>query len=157
MVKAIMKTPLGDMIATSDGVSLTGLWFEGQAHIPKVLPEETAPDLAVFIQTQRWLNAYFAKETLPPMPKLNPEGTGFQKAVWQQLLLIPYGQTTTYGALARGVGRPKASQAVGGAVGRNPISIVVACHRVIGRNGSLTGYAGGLDRKIALLALEKIE
>lgn len=154
MVKAMLHTPLGDMVATSDGQSLTGLWFVGQAHFPKVLPAETAPELTVFVQTQQWLDGYFAKDALPVLPKLNPQGTMFQRVVWAQLQAIAYGQTTTYGALGQAIGKPKAGQAIGGAVGRNPISILIPCHRVVGADGSLTGYAGGLERKQALLKIE---
>lgn len=154
MVKTLISTPLGDMVATSDGSALTGLWFIGQTYFPEDLPTQTCDDLAVFCQTKQWLKAYFAKEPLPPLPMLNPQGTAFQQSVWQQLSTILYGQTTTYGALALALEKPKASQAVGGAVGHNPISICIPCHRVIGANGALTGYAGGLERKKALLAIE---
>lgn len=154
MVKTTISTPLGDMIATSDGVALTGLWFVGQRYFPQTLPDTVDDDLPVFTQTRQWLRAYFAQETLPSMPALNPQGTAFRQKVWQQLLTIDYAQTTTYGALATAVGNPKASQAIGGAVGHNPISILIPCHRVVGADGTLTGYAGGLDRKKALLALE---
>ncbi len=155
MVKTIIQTPLGDMVATSDGVALTGLWFVGQRYFPKCLPGDNEPGLAVFEKTQGWLDCYFAGTALPAMPVLAPKGTAFQCAVWVQLQTVAYGQTTTYGAMGAALGKPKAGQAIGGAVGHNPISILIPCHRVVGANGNLTGYAGGLDRKVALLELEK--
>jgi methylated-DNA-[protein]-cysteine S-methyltransferase len=102
-----------------------------------------------------WLARYFAGENVPFAHPLAPHGTPFQRDVWNALLRIPYGATTSYAAIARDVGRPAAVRAVGAANGRNPIAIIVPCHRVIGADGTLTGYAGGLDRKRALLALEQ--
>ena len=147
-------TPLGPMTLAATAQGLAGAWFDGQAHHPGTL---AAPVDA----TQRWLSlarreldAYFDGRlhefTLP----LDAQGTEFQRAVWHALRGIARGSLHTYGEIASGLGRPGAARAVGAAVGRNPISIIVPCHRVVGRDGSLTGYAGGLPRKRALLALE---
>ena len=119
---------------------------------------EEAPDLPIFRQTERWLEAYFSAAPLPDLPPLAPQGSPFRRRVWELLLTIPFGQTTTYGDLAaqlKQTGIPASAQAVGGAVGRNPISILIPCHRVIGANGALTGYAGGIDAKRFLLELEQ--
>lgn len=150
-------SPLGPLFAVSDGTSLTGLWFDGQQkRMP--FPTECAPGagLPVFRVLGRWLEDYFRGEATGLIPPLAPMGTTFQQAVWAQLRNIPYGRTVTYGALASQFGRPMSAQAVGGAVGRNPISILIPCHRVVGAGGTLTGYAGGLWRKEALLKLEGI-
>ena len=158
MYLSVIHSPFGPLTLTASGTALTGLWFAGQKYAP-VHPEGTFdPEHIVFKETADWLSAYFSHSPLPPMPSLAPHGTEFQQAVWQQLLNIPYGKTVTYGAIAaalRTAGRPASAQAVGGAVGRNPISILIPCHRVIGANGSLTGYAGGLEIKRHLLALER--
>ena len=155
-------SPLGEMILASDGEALTGLWFEGRKpplDLSQAREEEALP---VFARTVRWLDCYFSGSAPNFTPPLRPEGTAFRKAVWALLLEIPYGQTVSYGALAqrlaeqRGVSRISA-RAVGGAVGRNPIWLIVPCHRVVGADGSLTGYAGGLERKRRLLALERGE
>lgn len=155
-------SPLGTLLLAGTEDGLTGLWFEGQRYLPAgldALPEEA--ELPVFGETRRWLDIYFAGEfsRLPPLPPLCLRGTPFRRAVWELLLAIPCGETTTYGALARELSRrrggaPQSAQAVGGAVGHNPVSILVPCHRVVGADGSLTGYAGGLWRKEALLRLE---
>lgn len=161
MVYCTIETPLGDMTASAEKEELTGLWFKGQ----KYYPTETAswvyePDYAVFNQLREWLSRYFSGG--PPItgPRLRPQGTPFQKAVWDALLEIPFGRTSTYGDIAKKLaadrGRPSMyAQAVGGAVGHNPISILIPCHRVVGSDGSLTGYAGGLDKKERLLSLER--
>ena len=154
-------SPLGKMMMASDGESLTGLWFDGQKYFARTLSgmhEER--DLPVFKETCRWLDVYFGGAEPDFTPPLHPEGTSFQKTVWEFLLSIPYGTTTTYGEIARKMaagsrGRAVSARAVGGAVGRNPISLIIPCHRVLGSDGSLTGYAGGTDRKARLLALEK--
>lgn len=153
--KTTIQTPKGAMIATCKGDSLTGLWYIGQAHFPKTLSQIEEGDHAVFAQTKAWLDAYFTKAPLPPLPAMAPQGTDFQQAVWGQLQTIPYGKTTTYSAIAKAIGMPRACQAVGGAVGRNPITLLIPCHRVVGADGSLTGYAGGLDRKVAFLEIEQ--
>lgn len=157
------KSPLGGITMASDGNALTGLWFDGQKYFAEGLAETAAAKtLPVFDEAMRWLDIYFSGRRPDFTPLLNLKGTAFRKEVWQLLLQIPYGQTTTYGELAaqlaahRGL-KQMSAQAVGGAVGHNPISIIVPCHRVIGTGGSLTGYAGGLDKKLALLKLEGID
>ena len=147
----------------SNGNALTGLWFDGQKYFAEGLAETAAAKtLPVFDEAVRWLDIYFAGRRPDFTPPLNLKGTAFRKKVWQLLLQIPYGQTTTYGELAaqlaahRGL-KQMSAQAVGGAVGHNPISIIVPCHRVVGTGGSLTGYAGGLAKKQALLKLEGID
>ncbi len=155
-----IDTPLGAITASANEDAITGLWFIGQKYYPAgVEGWIEAPDHAAFHALRAWLAAYFAGERRLPALKLAPAGTPFQKAVWDILLQIPLGKLTTYGAIAgkladaRGAASMSA-QAVGGAVGHNPISLVIPCHRVIGANGSLTGYAGGLEKKKALLVLE---
>lgn len=160
---ARQSTPLGPILLSSDGTSLTGLWLEGQKYYPEELSQTGtfAPDCPVFSQVSDWLAAYFAgKRPDPDEVPLSPAGTAFQRQVWTLLREIPYGKTVTYGGLARKMaarlGRESMSaQAVGNAVGRNPISILIPCHRVLGADGSLTGYAGGLERKGWLLAHEQ--
>ena len=154
-------TPLGSVTLASDGEALTGLWFEGQKHFARGLDaDHETHDLPVFRQAAEWLDIYFSGKEPGFMPPLRPRGSPFQKAVWDALLAIPYGKTVTYGQIAdrinarRGQSRTSA-RAVGGAVGRNPISLLVPCHRVVGADGSLTGYAGGVERKRALLELEQ--
>lgn len=156
------KSPLGGITMASDGTALTGLWFDGQKYFAEgIEPDAEEKKLPVFDETVRWLDIYFGGHRPDFTPLLNLEGTAFRKEVWQLLLQIPYGETTTYGELAaqlaahNGLKRMSA-QAVGGAVGHNPISIIVPCHRVVGTGGSLTGYAGGLAKKLALLKLEGI-
>ena len=150
-------SPLGGITLTSDGMALTGLYFDGERDFPD-LSAAHKKDLPVFGEVLRWLDLYFAGKKPDFMPPLAPVGTPFQQAVWEILKTTPYGETTTYGAIAKQLekdtGRRMSAQAVGGAVGRNPISILIPCHRVIGANGSLTGYAGGLDKKECLLGLE---
>ena len=148
-------SPIGGITLASDGTALTGLWFEGQKHFPATLADEAVenPNLSVFVETRRWLERYFASKRPDFTPPLAPTGTPFQQRVWEILLSIPYGKTMTYGEIARRIGC-HSPQAVGGAVGHNPVSIIIPCHRVVGTNGSLTGYAGGLERKEWLLRLE---
>lgn len=157
-----ISSPVGNLLLASDGQVLTGLWLEGQKYFAATLDDDTTErsKLPVFRQTAKWLDAYFKKSPLPALPPLAPMGSAFRQAVWKLLLEIPYGQTTTYGELARKLrenGVFAAPQAVGGAVGHNPISILIPCHRVVGINGSLTGYAGGIEKKRFLLALEGVD
>ena len=149
-------SPLGRIVLMSDGTALTELDFaEG---VPEVSAVHTQKDLPIFREVCRWLDVYFAGRDPGALPPLAPHGTAFQQAVWKVLRGIPYGTTTTYGGIAARIaaarGGRMSAQAVGGAVGRNPISILIPCHRVIGTDGSLTGYAGGLDKKEYLLELE---
>jgi len=154
------KSPIGRMLLAADDIGLTGLWFEGQKYFARCLDRETEEkELPVFAEAKRWLDIYFSGKEPDFTPPLHFTGTDFQKEVWEILCAIPYGQTMTYGAIAdqlakkRGLSRMSA-QAVGGAVGHNNLSIIVPCHRVVGSDGSLTGYAGGIERKTFLLNLE---
>ena len=151
-------TPLGKIQAAACDNAICGVWFIGQKYFPS--ETETwlkAPDYPVFVSLGIWLKDYFARKKPEIRFPLLPRGTDFQQAVWKLLLEIPYGKTTTYGAIAAllSAGKKAQSQAVGGAVGHNPISLIIPCHRVLGADGSLTGYAGGLEKKRALLDLEE--
>lgn len=150
-----IDTPLGPLTALRDQHGLLGLWFDGQKHHPGTLDAPEVRSDPLFRQVEAGLTAYFRGQVLPQDLPLTPQGTPFQRAVWQALLEIPAGQSRSYGELAARLGKPGSARAVGAAVGRNPVSILIPCHRVLGADGSLTGYAGGLDRKRALLALEK--
>ena len=155
-------SPVGMLTLVSDGEAVTGLWFVGQKYEGSTLPPDAVerPDLPVFQQTAAWLDAYFGEDLLPTLPPLRPRGTAFREAVWAALTDIPYGMTVTYGELAEKLqyfGVYTSPRAVGGAVGHNPISILIPCHRVLGADGSLTGYAGGLEIKRFLLELESHE
>ncbi len=148
-------SPMGAIVLAASDQGLCGLWFDGQRHQPDAAGWRTAPDHPLLHQARQQLHAYFAGSTAAFTVPLDLRGgTAFQRAVWQALLAIPRGETLSYGALGQGIGKPAAVRAVGAAVGRNPISVIVPCHRVLGADGSLTGYAGGLPRKQALLALE---
>ena len=147
-------SPLGGITLASDGENLTGLWFDGQKYFASTLDAEHAEkSLPVFDEAAKWLDLYFGRVIPDFTPKLSPRGTGFQRKVWDVLLTIPYGQTVSYGEIAAKLGC-RSAQAVGGAVGRNPISLIIPCHRVLGADGGLTGYAGGVDKKRSLLELE---
>lgn len=154
-------SPLGRILLSADDAGLTGLWFEGQTCFARGLPpEHTEGHTPALSKACRWLDLYFAGNEPYFLPPLHPMGSAFQLSVWHILLEIPYGATTTYGAIAKRLAKERglpqmSAQAIGSAVGRNPISLIIPCHRVIGRNGRLTGYAGGLHRKASLLALEK--
>ncbi|HEU0196817.1 MAG TPA: methylated-DNA--[protein]-cysteine S-methyltransferase [Nevskiaceae bacterium] len=146
-----LDSPIGQLRLVSDGEALCGLYMGDEVE------DQRAPlkrDPGPLREVVRQLRAYFAGELRKFDVPLAAAGTAFQKRVWQALCNIPYGQAISYGELARRVGNPKASRAVGLANGRNPISIIVPCHRVIGANGSLTGYGGGLPRKRWLLEHE---
>lgn len=151
-----LASPLGSLLLASDGAALTGLWLEGQRYFAAGLDPEAqeAPAFPVFREAEHWLSDYFAGNRPASLPHLAPAGTVFQQSVWKRLLEIPYGQTCTYGTLAAELG--SSPRAVGNAVGRNPISILIPCHRLLGADGSLTGYAGGVDKKRFLLKLEGI-
>ena len=139
--------PLGALLLCSDGTALTGLWFERDAEITEEDP--------VLLQTKQWLDAYFRGEVPTVSVPLAPAGTAFQKRVWQLLTQVPYGKTVTYGELARQISDTMSAQAVGQAVGKNPISILIPCHRCVGVGGQLTGYAWGIERKKWLLDHEQ--
>jgi len=157
-----LDTPLGDMIATAEAGAITTLWFAdspGYCTVFGDLGTEDTDD-PLWRQLRGWLQAYFAGQNPAIEMPLAPQGSAFRQTVWRLISQIPYGQTTTYGQIAWQVAlegkrsRPPAAQAVGGAIGHNPISIIIPCHRIIGKNGSLTGYGGSLGRKAALLRLE---
>lgn len=156
LVRCRYESPLGAITLAASPQGLAGVWFDGQKHIPdtSVWAVESAHPL--LLQAQAQLHQYFTGERSDfDLPLDMRRGTPFQQQVWNALLDIPAGQTISYGALSSRLGRSAAVRAVGAAVGRNPISIIVPCHRVLGADGSLTGYAGGLPRKIALLQLEQ--
>ena len=156
-------SPLGGITIAGSQEALTGLWFDGQKYFGDTLPQQyEEKELPLFEETRRWLDMYFQGKAPDFTPPLSWNTTPFRKAVWEILLSIPYGQTMTYGEIAARITRQKglsqmSAQAVGGAVGHNSISIIVPCHRVVGTNGSLTGYAGGIDKKLQLLTLEKTD
>lgn len=154
-------SPLGKMLLAADEIGLTGVWFDEQKYFARCLDEmHEEKEIPLFADVKKWFDVYFSgKEPDFPVP-LHLVGTKFQMEVWEILRTIPYGKTMTYGEIARQIAfkrgiRTMSAQAVGGAVGHNPVSVIVPCHRVIGVNGNLTGYAGGIDKKIKLLELEK--
>ena len=146
-----IPTPLGAMRAATDGTSIVALEFDASLEPQRAVP--AAPARLLDALRER-LDDYFAGRCTDFDLPLAPAGTAFQRRVWDALCTIRYGTTTSYADIAHRVGSPSAVRAVGAANGRNPIAILIPCHRVIGSNGTLTGYAGGLDRKRALLALE---
>ena len=159
IVQTTFQSPLGKMIIAATDKGLAGTWFAGQRHLPSQLvepyvwPEDA--DHPVLKQAIAQLTEYFAgTRTVFDLPLDLDYGTPFQQTVWQALLAIPQGGTTSYGELSSRIGKPAAVRAVGAAIGRNPISIIVPCHRVIGASGKLVGYGGGLDTKRMLLDLE---
>ena len=153
-------SPLGGILLAADTVGLTGLWFDGQKYFARGLsPEREEQELPVLLEAKRWLDIYFTGKEPDFLPPLHPNGAAFRQLVWELLLQVPYGKTTTYGEIACKLAEKQklprmSAQAIGGAVGHNEISIIIPCHRVVGTNGSLTGYAGGVDKKMKLLELE---
>jgi len=158
--KSHYESPIGGITLGSDGTALCGVWFDDQKYVPADLPGTyTEQRIPVFAEADRWFDIYFSGRIPDFTPQLHLEGSPFRKIIWELLLDIPYGHTMTYGKIAalaaQQMGIEKMSaQAAGGAVGHNPVSLIVPCHRVIGADGSLTGYAGGIDRKRKLLELE---
>lgn len=156
------QSSLGKILLACDDTGLTGLWFEGQKYYANGLsPEHEEKEHPIFKEVKQWLNLYFSGKEPDFMPPIHMTGTSFCMEVWNILLDIPYGTTTTYGEIARTLAQKRglsrmSAQAVGSAVGRNKISIIIPCHRVVGKNGSLTGYAGGIDKKLRLLVMEGI-
>ncbi|MFI8192728.1 methylated-DNA--[protein]-cysteine S-methyltransferase [Streptomyces sp. NPDC085946] len=150
----LIDSPYGPLTLVAEDGVLCGLYMTDQRHRPA---EETfgARDATLFAEAEEQLEAYFDGALKEFTLELRLDGTPFQRRVWDELRRIPYGETRTYGQLADALGSPTASRAVGLANGRNPIGIIVPCHRVIGANGSLTGYGGGLDRKQRLLDFER--
>ena len=157
------ESPLGGITLASDGEALIGLWFDGQKYFADSLGREHKEQpLPVFDEANRWLDIYFSGRAPDFTPPLSMKTTQFRKAVWEIMLTIPYGKTMTYGEIADRIAKEKglvrmSAQAVGGAVGHNSISLIIPCHRVVGTNGSLTGYAGGIDKKVKLLTMEKAD
>ena len=158
MIKyARIITPLGTLFATAAGGALTGLYFEGGRHAPEISNTwvedcAAAPLRECARQITEYLDGERRRFELP----LAPDGSEFQRRVWLEIARIPYGETLTYAELARRAGAPRAARAAGAATGRNPLSIIVPCHRVVGTDGSLTGYAGGIERKTRLLEIEGV-
>jgi methylated-DNA-[protein]-cysteine S-methyltransferase len=151
---SVIDSPIGPLTLAGDGDTLTHLRMEVQTHPP--LGQDTwIADEGGFEKVVEQIDAYFAGERTEFDIALRMEGTDFQRRVWTALLGIPYGETASYGEIAEEIGRPTASRAVGMANGRNPLAIIVPCHRVIGSSGALVGYGGGLDRKQTLLDLER--
>lgn len=157
------QSPIGDILLAADDIGLTGLWFEGQKYFALYLDKEhEEKEIPVLKRTKDWLDIYFAGKEPDFSVPIHFTGTDFQNEVWEILCSIPYGQTMTYGEIGKKIAAKRglksmSAQAVGGAVGHNGISVIVPCHRVVGANGSLTGYAGGIDKKIKLLQLEKVD
>lgn len=155
-------SPLGEITLASDGNALIGLWFDGQKHDRNILlPNCREGELPIFVETKKWLDDYFAGREPGFTPALALDCSPFRTEVLQILMRIPYGKTTTYGEIAKEIAEKRglakmSAQAVGGAVGSNPISLIIPCHRVVGTGGSLTGYGGGIQKKLALLQLEKV-
>lgn len=154
-------SPLGRIMLAADGLALTGLWFEGQKYFAAKLDQNhEEKNLPVFERAKQWLAIYFSGKEPDFTPPLSLKGTSFQKEVWEALLMVPFGQTTTYAEIAKGIAKRRglssmSAQAAGNAVAHNPISLIIPCHRVLGSDGSLTGYAGGLEKKEWLLAMER--
>ncbi len=155
---ARLPTAVGKLLLVGerDGtrLALRGVYFDAAPHAAGAVPPGAREDAAAFSEVRAQLEQYFAGRRKSFALALAPRGTEFQRRVWQALTEIPYGSTTTYAAIARAIGKPAAVRAVGAANGKNPISIVVPCHRVIGKDGTLTGYAGGLPSKRRLLEIE---
>ncbi len=152
MISAIHESPVGKLTLTSNGAAITAIEFDNPRH-----PLSTQPrgEDKIIDAARRQLDQYFAGKRCEFDLPLATQGTAFQQSVWAALQTIPYGATRSYGQQAAAIGKPAAVRAVGLANGRNPISIVIPCHRVIGANGSLTGYGGGVERKKLLLDLEQ--
>ncbi len=155
-------SPLGGITMASDGTAIVGLWFDGQKFFADTLDKNhvVCDDLPVFCETRRWLDCFFSGVAPGFIPPILLRTTPFRRRVWEILLTIPFGQTTTYGNIAAMIARERnvrgmSAQAVGGAVAHNSISLIIPCHRVVGSDGSMTGYAGGLRRKQWLLRMER--
>ena len=161
VVQTRYQSPLGSIIIAATAKGLAGLWFDDQRHLPRELVGPAVwpsdPDHLVLKEVISQLTEYFSGQRSSfDVPLDLAYGTAFQQSVWQALLKIPQGGTASYGEVSQRIGKPAAVRAVGAAVGRNPVSIIVPCHRVMGAGGALTGYAGGLERKSALLKLEGV-
>jgi methylated-DNA-[protein]-cysteine S-methyltransferase len=154
VISTVYESPIGSLVLASNGEALIQVEFEGGKY---PLPAHPAGDDKILRQAKRELDAYFAGKLKTFTVPVAPQGTAFQRKAWAALQKIPYGATRTYGQQAKAIGSPSASRAVGAANGRNPIPVVIPCHRVIGSNGSLTGFGGGMERKQFLLELEQGE
>jgi methylated-DNA-[protein]-cysteine S-methyltransferase len=154
VVVTVHPSPIGPLTLMANEGLLTHLVMEDQAH-PTEIPPGSLRDDDAFDEVRTQLDEYFAGSRTRFDVPMHLEGTDFQRKVWAQLCAIPYGETISYGELARRVGNPKASRAVGLANGRNPVAVIVPCHRVIAADGSLGGYGGGMERKTHLLDLER--
>ena len=152
------SSPIGEMVIISDGDAINRVSFINQRYFKSTISDEISKDedLEIISKAKSYLDDYFNGLNPKVDFKLNPHGTDLRLNVWKILSEIPYGETTTYGEIARRISPTMAAQAVGGAVGANPIAIIIPCHRVIGKNGDLTGYAAGLDKKLELLKLEGV-
>ncbi len=156
-------SPLGGITISSNGSEITGLWFDGQKYFGDTLSKDyEEKDLPIFEEATKWLTIYFSGKAPDFTPPLKMDTTPFRKAVWEIMLTIPFGETMTYGQIADRIAKRRgltkmSAQAVGGAVGHNSISLIIPCHRVVGTNGSLTGYAGGIEKKLQLLTMEKTD
>lgn len=153
-----MKSPVGELKLVASDIGLAAVLWENDK--PNRVPLKDLKENAkhpVLVEAKKQLGEYFGGKRQSFTLKLDPRGTEFQKKVWKALGTIPFGETRSYGELARQIGSPSASRAVGAANGKNPISIVVPCHRVIGSSGKLTGFAGGMEAKACLLKLENCE
>lgn len=162
--KMIVPTPLGDMLLAASEQGLAGTWFvQGQKHMPDsdliaswpIVKEVDAAQAILDKASQQLAQYFLGKLKVFDLPFDLSSGTEFQQSVWREIIKIDCGKTNTYGAICKAIGKPQAARAVGAATGRNPISVIIPCHRVVGSTGAMTGYAGGLDRKVALLALER--
>lgn len=152
---SIHASPIGELLLVADDFALIRLHVQQGKYVPAVLPHWRADRCHPILSlAQRELDAYFARRLRTFSVTLDPQGTPFQRRVWSALTGIPYGATRTYAQQAQAIGQPAAVRAVGAANGRNPISVIVPCHRVVGADGALTGYAGGLHAKRLLLDLE---
>jgi len=148
-----LETPYGRMLLVAGEKGLSGVYFVGQKYFPKIGADWRHAPRAL-ARAKRELREYFAGKRRRFGLGLAAEGTAFQRAVWREIAKVGFGETITYGELARRAGRLGSARAAGAATGRNPLSVIVPCHRIVGANGGLTGYAGGLSKKKALLALE---
>lgn len=146
---------LGKLWIAGDGEAIRRVSFDGQKHSQSFENLVRNDDLPIFTDVKNWLDDYFAGLNPKINFRLKPQGTDFRLKVWRILFQIPYAKTRTYGEIASEISPTMSARAVGGAVGHNPIAIIIPCHRVVGSNGKLTGYAAGIDRKIELLKLEK--
>ena len=151
------SSPLGELLIVSDGMAVCRVSFCGQKHFPQSEKFTKNDDLTIFKQVGQWLDDYFNGLNPEITFRMKPQGSEFRIKVWKILCGISYGETMTYGEIASEISPTMSAQAVGQAVGHNPIAILIPCHRVLGANGKLTGYAGGIDRKMRLLDLENID